>query len=263
MVVTWSDDDDEFDNYHPTGGLHASSHGSTRALSGLPSPATVLRAQWAAALGGKQSHLNPPSFAAAAAPGDALGLGMDTGMGMSIGMGMGMRGYSSDDDEFLEALEALDPTVPPPGVPDEEFDDVLALLYSELEAELGHPVAGAVSGDTGEVFDLLDEVEHVEREAALAALSTERSVICPVCCAASLGLARGVLFCQCGLRVNLARLPGIVLTLDQIHDMISAVATEHAAQCAAPPAFDLSRGPDGAQSVILSCPRCSHYAVVI
>ena len=154
---------------------------------------------------------------------------------------------SDEGEEYLLAMQVLEEArAGPPGAPanDEEFLDVLALLYEELEADVVNSILHPE--------ELLAE-EVLEEEKAV--LATPDSVVCPVCVSAPLEVAKSVIFCRCGeVRVHLKHQAHFSLV--EIADTLAQVGAAHGSVCSAPPSFKVMR-MDLSGPVPRVCPRSS------
>ncbi len=133
---------------------------------------------------------------------------------------------SSSGDDFLQMTQ-------------EEYEDLLLYLENTIILE--------------EEREKVRQYEEFERyEDSLLDEENER-VLCPLCQTCFLQLQSGLLFCSCGLRVNV-QLDGITLCF--IRERIHGVLSEHAKLCPfdIPKFYSLDRF--GASNLFFQCPQC-------
>lgn len=98
------------------------------------------------------------------------------------------------------------------------------------------------------------------KDASLASYANSSTpvVVCPICRKGNLLENKGVIFCNCGLRLNVQS----NITLDFVNQLLCEAYNAHSATCAQDPAFVL-RNQFGISTLCLYCEHCDALHVVI
>uniref|UniRef100_A0A8D0L750 RPA interacting protein n=1 Tax=Sphenodon punctatus TaxID=8508 RepID=A0A8D0L750_SPHPU len=94
--------------------------------------------------------------------------------------------------------------------------------------------------------------------AMLDGLETSNKIICPVCKRNYLTVVNHLVLCQCGLC-----LPAQGLTEQMLQSLLEDCVTEHSCCCPHIPTFSIASGMEGETCLLMSCPVCDAWAVVL
>ncbi|XP_057572358.1 RPA-interacting protein isoform X2 [Hippopotamus amphibius kiboko] len=85
-------------------------------------------------------------------------------------------------------------------------------------------------------------------------------LICPVCTKYNLRLSSGVVMCQCGLYIP-SHSPEV--TEQNLRACLEHSVNEHSAHCPHMPQFSVTEGTEEKSSLLMSCPACDTWAVIL
>jgi hypothetical protein len=139
------------------------------------------------------------------------------------------------------------------------FPSLSADEYLELQLQVEESLRVDVETER---FRLLLQSAREFDDAALAATvdAPELSPLsCPICRVGNVQVAHGVVFCQCGLRINTH---GERVELDAVQRLLCEAVDGHAQVCDAPPQF-VVQDQFGLQALYFQCDRCAALVLLL
>jgi len=118
-------------------------------------------------------------------------------------------------------------------------------LFEEIKREEETLIAQALEYEEQEFNSLIDS--HYRK-----------GVICPVCLKGELILDRGLIYCNCGVRVNAQ---SGYFSLENLEELIKQAFEEHGQQCQQIPVISYQNNP-AFQGLVLNCAHCQAFSIV-
>ncbi|XP_053940943.1 RPA-interacting protein isoform X4 [Cuculus canorus] len=94
--------------------------------------------------------------------------------------------------------------------------------------------------------------------AMLDGLDASDKVICPVCRKNNLTVRNHLVFCQCGLYITTQG-----MTEGKLRALLENTVTEHSHRCFHNPEFTVTSGMEEETSLLMSCPVCDSWAILL
>ncbi|XP_009981037.1 PREDICTED: RPA-interacting protein [Tauraco erythrolophus] len=94
--------------------------------------------------------------------------------------------------------------------------------------------------------------------ATLDGLDVSDKVICPVCRKNYLTVQNHLVFCQCGLYISTQG-----MTEEKLRSLLENTVTEHSHRCFHNPEFRVSSGMEEEASLLMSCPVCDSWTILL
>lgn len=158
--------------------------------------------------------------------------------------------YDADDDNDDDDLRRV-------------CADLFPFLSADDALELELQVEASLRADVDtERFHLLLQSAREFDDAALAAAVAAPDLSplsCPICHVHNVQVAHGVVFCQCGLRINTH---GERVDLDAVQRLLAEAVDGHALVCDAPPRF-VVHDQFGLQALYFQCDRCAALVLLL
>lgn len=151
---------------------------------------------------------------------------------------------------FVEASDPIELSA-------EDYVDVMQYLEQELLSDLKKE----------ETF-LLTQYEETNdfEEAALSAAvedfytaEVSQIVICPLCKQNPLHQNKGIIFCRCGLRLDVQKEH---ITLDYLYGRLNEACQTHNSGCPQEPEFKMTN-QFGLSAICLSCSQCNTFLIIV
>lgn len=179
------------------------------------------------------------------------------------------------DDEWC-SLKRSDVMLDTPGLPGDQVrpDDVFptgtpppAELSGDEYLQIVHFIEQSLYADLRREEEMLclvqpyEEFEHAHLTAATEAFYDPplNFVLCPVCRQHKLLENKGVIFCACGLRLDVK---SDTVGLKYLHERLTELLREHSAVCSGEPGFAVQER-FGIVTLCMSCATCATFHVVI
>ncbi|CAL1529177.1 unnamed protein product [Lymnaea stagnalis] len=138
------------------------------------------------------------------------------------------------------------------------FDDMLR-LYDDINDEIRREIQADLRNEEQRILcDRYLQEEEDELCSALKTLSTD-DVICPLCQKYILLENKGVIFCNCGLRISTEQ---DCVTLKNVRSNILEGTAEHSENCEAHPKFQVSQ-KFGISNLLMSCETCDFLFIIV
>ncbi|XP_059154101.1 RPA-interacting protein B-like [Physella acuta] len=143
---------------------------------------------------------------------------------------------------------------------DVELNDGLIQFYSDIQEEIKRDL----QREEQKLLSLQDlgDLHVLEEEEALCSdlkALTTKDVLCPLCTKGVLLENKGVIICQCGLRIDTEQ---DCISLKYIQDTLDSGAAEHSENCEATPSFQLSQ-KFGITNLLMVCQACDFLYVIV
>uniref|UniRef100_A0A8D0FAY0 RPA interacting protein n=1 Tax=Strix occidentalis caurina TaxID=311401 RepID=A0A8D0FAY0_STROC len=97
--------------------------------------------------------------------------------------------------------------------------------------------------------------------AMLDGLDASDKVICPVCRKNNLTVRNHLVFCQCGLYISTQVSCG--MTEEKLRSLLENTLTEHSHRCFHNPEFTVTSGMEEETSLLMSCPVCDSWTILL
>ncbi|XP_049657971.1 RPA-interacting protein [Accipiter gentilis] len=94
--------------------------------------------------------------------------------------------------------------------------------------------------------------------AMLDGLDASDRVICPVCRKNNLTVRNHLVFCQCGLYISTQD-----MTEGKLRSLLENTVTEHSHRCLHNPEFTVTSGMEEESSLLMSCPVCDSWTILL
>ncbi|XP_032859953.2 RPA-interacting protein [Tyto alba] len=94
--------------------------------------------------------------------------------------------------------------------------------------------------------------------AMLDGLDASDKVICPVCRKNNLTVRNHLVFCQCGLYISTQG-----MTEEKLRSLLENTLTEHSHRCFHNPEFTVTSGMEEEASLLMSCPVCDSWTILL
>uniref|UniRef100_A0A8C8EDI1 RPA interacting protein n=1 Tax=Otus sunia TaxID=257818 RepID=A0A8C8EDI1_9STRI len=94
--------------------------------------------------------------------------------------------------------------------------------------------------------------------AMLDGLEASNKVICPVCRKNNLTVRNHLVFCQCGLDISTQG-----MTEEKLRSLLENTLTEHSQRCFHNPEFTVTSGMEEETSLLMSCPVCDSWTILL
>ncbi|XP_074968888.1 RPA-interacting protein [Phalacrocorax aristotelis] len=94
--------------------------------------------------------------------------------------------------------------------------------------------------------------------AMLDGLDASDKVICPVCRKNNLTVRNHLVFCQCGLYISTQD-----MTEGKLRSLLENTVTEHSHRCFHDPEFTVTSGMEEEASLLMSCPVCDSWTILL
>ncbi|XP_044850081.1 RPA-interacting protein isoform X3 [Mauremys mutica] len=134
-----------------------------------------------------------------------------------------------------------------------EYPDELAVL-EEIQQEL----ISQVEQLTIEEYERSLQFDQDCLNAMLDSLDAGNKIICPVCKRNSLTVMSHLVLCQCGLYISTQG-----MTEQKLRSLLEDSVTEHGNQCLHNPEFSITSGMEGEDNLLMSCPVCDSWTILI
>ncbi|KAM6402955.1 RPA-interacting protein [Rhynochetos jubatus] len=94
--------------------------------------------------------------------------------------------------------------------------------------------------------------------AMLDGLDASDKIICPVCRKNNLTVRNHFVFCQCGLYIGTEG-----MTEEKLRSLLEKTLTEHGHRCSHNPDFTVTSGMEEEASLLMSCPACDSWTILL
>eukprot|EP01114_Cavostelium_apophysatum_P003959 TRINITY_DN14091_c0_g1_i1.p1 TRINITY_DN14091_c0_g1~~TRINITY_DN14091_c0_g1_i1.p1 ORF type:complete len:236 (+),score=23.35 TRINITY_DN14091_c0_g1_i1:108-815(+) len=154
-----------------------------------------------------------------------------------------MSGTSDGFQNFLDQLSS------------EDYVDIMHFLEEELQKDLVK--------EEQAILNKYEEMNNFENAALQAAIegyysSSSTIVICPICRKNQLLQNKGIIFCSCGLRLNVKN----DISLANLQTLLIDSYQAHGGTCSFEPNFVMETN-FGITALCLRCSRCQAYQIIL